>query len=213
VRTAIGCNGRLTTDNGRSALCWRRAAGLGGRINQRDHESATNLPRWCLKTRAQDYTLKCDFNRENRAKMKTACATSRGVLRQIRDVGKLSQNYFAREFTSFPRASSWQICQMLSQKSVVCCSSRTKHEAGGPLARPLNKQINAEMSFTPHFELRTPHFSFVIHHSCFVIPPIPSPSSQRTYNKVVRVWPSVCHNFLHLNSSQITFGGELGSTG
>ena len=117
VRTAIRCNGRLTTDNGRSALCWRRAAGLGGRINQRDHESATNLPRWCLKIRAQDYTPKCDFNRENRAKMKTACATSRGVLRQIRDVGKLSQNYLSLVFPRFRRIKSWRICQMLSQNS------------------------------------------------------------------------------------------------
>jgi hypothetical protein len=45
------------------------------------------------------------------------CATSWGLLRQIRDVGKLSQNYFARVFSRFPRAKTWLTCQVVSQNS------------------------------------------------------------------------------------------------
>src|SRR4051812_33738466 len=75
------------------------------------------LPRCCLKTPPFIYTCKCKSARENATFAKQPCATSRGLLRQIRDVGILSQNYFAREFTMFPRAKTWSSCQKLSQNS------------------------------------------------------------------------------------------------
>ena len=96
---------RLTTTTRRSR---RRMETL---LKRFDHF----LPRSCPKTRPLIYTCKCKVVRENTTFAKQPCATSRGLLRQIRDVGILSQNYFAREFTSFSHAKTWSSSQNLSQ--------------------------------------------------------------------------------------------------
>ena len=46
-------------------------------LDRQNHVSATDLPRWCPKTRARYYTHDLRSVRENQAIMKTARATSR----------------------------------------------------------------------------------------------------------------------------------------
>jgi hypothetical protein len=77
------------------------------------------LPRSCPKITPRYFTRQCESVRENTAFFNRDCATSPRILGQAEHVRILSNNYFAREFTRFPRARSWQVCQKLSQNSAL----------------------------------------------------------------------------------------------
>jgi hypothetical protein len=75
------------------------------------------LPRSCPKITCKFFTRKYKSARENTVFSKRGCATSLGILGQTEHVRILFNNYFAREFASVLRASSWRNCQKLSQNS------------------------------------------------------------------------------------------------